>query len=226
VRDALAEVGADLVGGHTEITDAVRAPVVAGTMLGIAESGRVVRTSGARAGDVVVQLGRAPVEGAAVLANGAADRLAGLAEAVLAAARAATLTPGISVVAGALRAAELGATSLHDPTEGGLASGLHEVATAAGVTLRVDRGAVAWFEPGVAVCAALGADPWATLASGCTLATFPPALVERAVDALAQDGHEVAVIGSARAGAAGVVDERGAPLPWPARDEVARVLGY
>jgi hydrogenase maturation factor len=225
VRDALAEVGADLVGGHTEITHAVRVPVVAGTMLGTAESGRVVRTSGARAGDVVVQLGPAPVEGAAVLAKEAAGRLAGLSEGVLAAARDATVTPGISVVPGALRAAELGASSLHDPTEGGLASGLHEVATAAGVAVHVDRGTVAWFEPGVAVCAALGADPWATLASGCVVATFPRDVADRAVDALAHDGHDVAVIGSVRAGEPGVVDERGAALPWPARDEVARVLG-
>ena len=65
VRDALAQVGAVLVGGHSEVTDAVRTPVVAGAMLGIAPGGQFVTTGGARPGDVVVQVGAVPVEGAA-----------------------------------------------------------------------------------------------------------------------------------------------------------------
>ncbi len=72
----------------------------------------------------------------------------------------------------------LGAIALHDPTEGGLAAGLHELAHASGVRIRIDRKAVLWFEPGVAVCRALGADPWATLASGTLLAAFPAELAE------------------------------------------------
>ena len=59
---------------------------------------------------------------------------------------------------------------MHDPTEGGIASGLHELALAAGAAVRVDRSQVAWFDPGVEICRALGADPWATLASGSLLA--------------------------------------------------------
>jgi hydrogenase expression/formation protein HypE len=163
------------------------------------------------------------VEGAAVLAAEAADRLAGIDPALLAAARQALATPGTSVVTAALLAADLGATSLHDPTEGGLASGLHEVARAAGVTLHVTRDAVQWFAPGVAVCAALDADPWATLASGCVLATFADDTAPKAVAALRAAGFAAAVIGAVRAGT-GVYDERGTPLPYPDRDEVARVL--
>jgi hydrogenase maturation factor len=222
---ALVDVGATLVGGHSEITTAVRAPVVSGTMLGIAPHGRVVTTGGARAGDAIVQIGAVPVEGAAVLAAGASDRLDGLAPATRDAARAAVHDPGISVVVAALRAATLGATSMHDPTEGGLASGLHEVAHACGLALHVDRRQVHWFAPGVEVCRALRADPWATLASGCVLATFPPEVAAGAVAALEADGHAAAVLGEARtAPEPAVIDETGTALPWPACDEVARIL--
>jgi hydrogenase maturation factor len=229
LHGALADVGALLVGGHSEVTAAVRAPVVSGTMLGVAPQGRIVSTGGARPGDVVVQIGEVPVEGAAVLAAdgaGTADRLAALPPTTLAAARDALHTPGISVVAAALAAAELGATSLHDPTEGGIASGLHEVARASGVELHVDRGRVRWFAPGAEVCRALGADPWATLASGCVLATFPPEHADAAVAQLADDGYAAAVLGAAgpAGGTPTVVDETGHALPWPERDEVARVL--
>ena len=178
MEEALDDVGAALVGGHTEVTAAVTQPVVVGAMLGLAEDGRFVSTAGARAGDAVVQVGPAPVEGAAVLAEAAGDRLRGL------------------------------------------ASGLHELGAAAGVAVRVDRSAVRWFQPGLEVCRALGADPWATLASGSLLATFPAATVDAAVDAL---GASAAVIGMVEAGS-GVRDTSGTPLPWPDRDEVARLL--
>lgn len=209
---ALDELGAVLVGGHTEVTDAVRAPVVVGQMLGLAPDGRVLSTGGARPGEVLVQIGPAPVEGAAVLAAEVPGRLEGLDTGVLEAALRATEDPGISVVEAALDAARRGATALHDPTEGGLASGLHEMAAAAGVRLTVDRERVLWFEPGRAVCQALGADPWATIASGCVLATFP--------EDVESPGTPVGRVSEG----SGVVDTEGRPIPWPDRDEVARIL--
>ncbi|HJX47421.1 MAG TPA: AIR synthase related protein, partial [Gaiellaceae bacterium] len=65
---ALTEVGAFLVGGHTEVTPVVTRPIVIGQMLGLAEAGRFVATGGAVPGNVVVQVGPVPIEGAAVLA--------------------------------------------------------------------------------------------------------------------------------------------------------------
>ena len=222
LRLTLDEVGAALVGGHTEVTDAVTRPVVVGQMLGMAEDGRVVTTGGAAAGDVVVQVGAVPVEGAAVLAVEAAASLGGLDAVTVEAAAAALDVPGISVVEAALTAGRLGASALHDPTEGGLASGLHELADASGVRLVIDGGAVQWFESGLAVCRAVGADPWATLASGCLLATFRSGDADAAVRELSAGGHTATVIGRAEAGRGVVVD--GTPLPWPERDEVARLL--
>jgi hydrogenase expression/formation protein HypE len=224
IRRGLERVGAHLVGGHTEATSAVTRPVVVGQMLGLAEEGRVVATGGARPGDIVVQVGPVPVEGAAVLAGEAADRLESIEAAVLEAARAATEHPGISVVEAALAATRLGATAVHDVTEGGLAAGLHELAYASGVRLRVERGAVLWFEPGLAVCRALGVDPWTTLGSGALLATFAEPGADEAVRALAAAGHPAAVVGRAETGS-GLVDGLGAEIAWPERDEVARLSG-
>ena len=221
--DALAETGAALVGGHTEVTTAVSQPVVVGQMLGLAEGGGIVRTGGARPGDVLVQAGPAPVEGAAVLAIEARERLGDLDLATLARASAALEKPGISVVEPALLAAQLGARALHDPTEGGLAAGLAELAEASGVRLRVDPASVLWFEPGRAVCRALGADPWCTLASGALLAAFPADRAAAACAELEKSGVPAHWIGCAEEGI-GVVLPDGTPLQAPARDEVARLL--
>ncbi len=222
-REALAEIGATLVGGHTEVTRAVTQPVVVGQMLGLQEDGHFVRSGGVRAGDVVFQVGPAPVEGAAVLAEEAAFHLAELPDEVIARARAALREPGVSVIEPALLATELGASALHDPTEGGLAAGLHELAEASGLALRVDTEAVLWFEPGRAVCEALGADPWGSLASGTLLAAFPAERAERAQTELEARGFGVRSLALAVAGS-GAFRTDGRALPRFERDEVARVL--
>jgi len=196
---------------------------VVGQMLGLAEAGRFVASGGVQPGDVLIQVGPVPIEGAAVLARQAAGQLEALDPLMLEAARTAMDEPGISVVESALLASRLGATALHDPTEGGLAAGLHELAHASGVCVRIDREAVLWFEPGIAVCRALGADPWSTLASGTLLAAFPAETVEAILPALAGQARSAAVIGSAERGS-GVCDSDGDPILWPERDEVARIV--
>jgi len=223
MQDCLSRVGAALVGGHTEVTQAVTQPVVVGQFLGLARDGRFVSTGGVRPGDVLLQVGPVPIEGAAVLAHEAADRLTGLDPGVMMAARGALDDPGISIVEPALLAAELGATATHDPTEGGLVAGLHEMAAASDLRIRVDLGSVMWFEPGRAICTALMGDPLATLASGCLLAAFGADRAKAVLQSLARHGHLASQIGTAERGS-GVCDAGGRPLEWPGRDEVARLL--
>ena len=222
MRRALHRVGATLVGGHTEVTGAVRQPAVVGQMLGIAAE-RVVPTGGFRPGDVVVQVGPAPVEGAAVLADVLPQaRLATVPPRVLEAARSALDAPGISVVEPALAAARAGASALHDPTEGGLSAGLHEMADASGVALAINPERILWFDPGVELCAVAGLDPWGTLASGTLLAGFAPDRLDGALHDLACAGYPAFVIGNAKRGR-GVSFTGGAPLTRFERDELSRL---
>jgi hydrogenase maturation factor len=223
MQTSLSQNGIVMVGGHTEVTGAVNQPVVVGQMLGLAADGRFVKTGGVQGGDAVIQVGRAPVEGPAVLAAGAGTLLAGVDRDHLRAAHRALDDPGISVVTAALLAARLGCTAMHDPTEGGLAAALHEMAAASGVRFEVDRGQVLWWKPGIMVCQALAADPWATLASGTLLAAFDPSSTGSAIEAFSRAGYEAAVIARAETGD-GVVDTSGEPISWPQTDEVTRVL--
>ncbi len=224
MHDALHRLDIVLIGGHIEVTDVVRQPVVVGSMMGLATDGHYVRTAGLEPGDAVLQIGPAPVEGAAVLAAEAAARLAGRVPApLLDAARGALATPGISVVDAALRATALGASTMHDPTEGGLSAGLHEMADASAIGLVVDEAAVLWFEPGRALADALGIDAWGLLASGALLAGFPETRADEALAALKADGFAAARIATADA-APGVRFTDGRALTRHIRDEVIRVL--
>ena len=212
-----------LVGGHIEITGSVRQTVVSGHILGFAEDGNFLRTADVKTSDAVLQIGPAPVEAAAVLANEATAAEGEIMPELWQAARGALETPGILVVEAARRATALGAHALHDPTEGGLSAGLHEMAEASGVVLEIDSDAVLWFEPGTALCRALGADPWGALASGALLAAFPAARAEAACKILTEEGFAAAVIARAGVGS-GVRFGNGSALPRYERDEVLRVL--
>ncbi len=216
LHGAANDLGIALVGGHTEVTEAVVQPIVSGMMLGMGPEEELIRSSGARPGDVVVQIGQAPIEGAAVLAAAGASTAPWPPSA--------DSVPSISVVEAALAAATLGAGSMHDPTEGGLAAGLHEIAEASGVAIVVDPSEVAWFPPALAVVEGAGADPWSTLASGTVLATFTQDDVEAALSELRRLGHVAVAIGKTRDGR-GVTDVSGERVSWPSRDEVARLLG-
>jgi hydrogenase expression/formation protein HypE len=223
MRETLERHDILLVGGHSEITASVRQTVVSGYMMGFAPDGAFVSTADMRAGDVVLQIGAAPVEGAAVLANEATAAAQTLSPALRNAALNALEDPGISVVEAALRAMALGAHAMHDPTEGGLSAGLYEMAEAARLALHLDEEAVLWFAPGTALCAATGADPWGALASGALLAAFPHESAETAQRTLVKEGYAAATIARAAPGA-GVHFRNGQALARFARDEVLRVL--
>ncbi len=222
MRQTLEALDIVLVGGHTEVTDAVNQPVVTGQMLGFQTNGHFVKTGGVRPGDKILQIGPAPVEGAAVVALELGTQLS-LPDSLLAEARDAILNPGIAVIEPALRSAALGASAMHDPTEGGLSAGLHELAEASSVALEVRASATLWYGPGIALCEAVGADPWGMLASGTLLAAFPSDRVDEAANVLVRDGNDVALLAIAEAGE-GVRFDDGRSLPRYERDELSRIL--
>ena len=161
---ACAELGVTLVGGHTEITYGLSRPLAVGAMLGEVEKGREVLTSGARPGDSIVLTKGIAIEGAAVLARESAPDLerAGVEQQVIDRAAELLFTPGISVARDArlaVQAADVHA--MHDPTEGGLATGLLELATAAGVGLTVDLDRIPILDECRTICQALGSILWA-----------------------------------------------------------------
>ncbi|MFB3818992.1 MAG: AIR synthase family protein [Candidatus Methylomirabilales bacterium] len=230
VRGACEAVGATLVGGHTEVTQGLTRPLLAGAMLGEVAKGRLVTTAGARPGDAILLSKGIALEGSALLAR-ECDRLLGargVMPGVRRRARGFLREPGISVLAEArlaLEAAEVHA--MHDPTEGGLATGLLELALAGDVGLRVERAAIPVLPECAAMCQALGLDPLGLIASGALLLACPSRDAGAVLQAWQAAGVQGATIGEVLPAGAGcvLVEERQArPLPRFARDEIARVF--
>jgi len=213
-----------LVGGHTEITHGIDRPIVVGCMLGEVPPDQLVRPDGARPGDALLLTKGIAVEGTAIIAR---EKNAGLDEASLQRGRDFLYDPGISVVRDAAVATAAGEVhAMHDPTEGGLATGLWELVEAAEVGLEVDEDAIPIFPETQALCAQLGLDPLGLIASGALLLAVAPGDAAAIRTALGEAGLAAARIGRVIERERGVVlrsgtDER--PLPHFERDEIARL---
>jgi len=224
------ELEVALVGGHTEVTHGLDRPIIAGTMLGEVEKDRLVTTAGARVGDAVVMTKGVPLEGAAIIAREkeAELRALGISPAVIRRARGFLKTPGLSVRPEAEIACELTTVhAMHDPTEGGIATALVELADAAGVGLRIDRDRIMVLPEGKALCAAFGLDPLGTIASGALLMTLAPADAGIVIHALARESIDCHFIGQVVPREQGVTlmsGSRQEPMPVFAQDEITRLF--
>ena len=229
MREAADELGVELVGGHTEVTIGLPRPIVCGAMLGEAPASKAISTAGACIGDSVVLTRGIAVEGTSILAREMPDRLkaGGVEQDVIDRSAGYLFDPGISVVAAARAAMDSGGvTAMHDPTEGGLATALWEVAEACGHGLEVDSSAVTVLDETAAVCRALDIDPWGLIASGSLLIMVDPEAELKLLKRLTDGGFGPAVIGRVSAGQ-GVTLRGGsgvAPLRTFARDEIARIF--
>ncbi|AGB38506.1 AIR synthase family protein [Natronococcus occultus] len=187
---AAREVGASIVGGHSEYVDQLDRPLVSLTAMGATDS--FVPTGGAEPGDRVVLTKAAGIEGTAILAADFGDELdvdPDVRE------RAADFLEEISVVPDG-RVLRKYATAMHDPTEGGVAAGLLELARAADVRLAVDRDAVPIRPETETLCGAAEVDPLRIFGSGALLATVPEDAVGDALVDLEDAGLEAAEIGT------------------------------
>ena len=229
IHAACEALGVALVGGHTEVTYGLPRPVIAGAMLGEVARDRLVRPESARPGDAVILTKGIAIEGTAVLAREARGRLAalGVPDAALDRAAGYLRDPGISVVPEAVAAC--GAASvraMHDPTEGGIATALYELAAATGCGLRIDE-PIEVLPETEALCAGAGLNPLGLLASGSLLLVVSEDECGDALASVRGTGVPARRIGSLAAPGDGVimlVNDSPRRVPTFARDELARFL--
>jgi hydrogenase expression/formation protein HypE len=199
-------------------------------MLGEVAKERLVTTGGARVGDAIVLTKGVPLEGAAIIAREKETELRarGVPAAMIRRAKGFLRAPGISVRPEAELACELAPVhAMHDPTEGGIATALVELAVAAGVGLRIDRDRVMIVPEGRTLCEAFGLDPLGTIASGALLMTLDPADAGIVIHALARESIDCHFIGQVVAREQGVTLVEGTksrPMPLFPQDEITRLF--
>lgn len=186
------ELGIEIIGGHTEFTYGLSQPIICATAIGKVKKDKLVTSAGAKPGDDVVVTKGIGLEGTAIFALDYEFKLKELvAEEYLTKAK--NLLQYISVVPEGRIAAALGATAMHDVTEGGILGALYEVAEASGVGVEIEQELIPLWPETRAITEALGIDPLKLISSGSMLITIPDG--EKLVAKLNEAGIEAAIIG-------------------------------
>ncbi len=220
------KLGIAIVGGHTEVTPGLKRPIVVGTMLGEVKREKLVTSNGAKPGDVIILTKWAGLEGTSIIASERSEEL-GRALGRELVERAKSLIEMISVVEEALTASEIGVHAMHDPTEGGIANGLHEMADSADLGFVVHRERIPIREETLRICEFLNLDPLALISSGALLIAAPSESADEILEALAGKGINASIIGEfvEDPGRRAIVEngvER--PLKRPESDELWKVV--
>lgn len=215
---AAEERNIEILGGHTEVTDAVCKPLISAAVIGKTRGRKMICTGGAEAGQDVVMTKWAATEGTAILAKDWEEGLrAYLSEEELQ--EALDMNRFLSVGKESEIAFQHGATAMHDATEGGILGAVWEVAECSGLGVEVFADAIPMKEVTKKICAAMGIDPLRLISSGTMIIGTENG--EGLVNALQAEGIEAAVIGRLTEGEK-LLTQNGKtiPLEQPKSDEL------
>jgi hydrogenase maturation factor len=166
---AAKDLGIAIVGGHCESTPGLINPIVVGCTMGLTEKGCYVTAGGAKPRDKLILTKSAGIEGTAILATDREQALKKTMSATMLQA-AKNFYSQISVVKDALTAFKTGGVhAMHDPTEGGIAGGIHEMADASNIGAKIFEEAIPVQPETVKICSHFQIDPLQLISSGALL---------------------------------------------------------
>ena len=191
--DALGEAGANLVTGDTKVMERGALDGIAINTAGIGIAKTVVRDNGLVSGDVIIVSGTLGDHGLAILAHREGFDLG---EQIMS-----DVAPLWGMMDGVLAAGSIHA--MKDPTRGGFASAINEMARKSGVQVRIAEEKIPVRKNVKSAAAMLGIDPLEVANEGKVVMGVPASDVDAILAALRSHkyGKDAAVVGTVTAGA-------------------------
>lgn len=217
------EIGVDIIGGHTEVTQAVTRFVLITMAVGKVQKDKMITTAGAKIGDDIVITKGAGIEGTAIIAyEKEKELLPVLGETLLKKAKG--YMDMLSVVPEGIIAGEHGVNSMHDATEGGLLGALWEVCQASYTGAKIEYAKIPISEETRLICDHFNIDPLKLISSGCMVITCEDG--KGLVDKLEKQGIKAAVIGQIVKNECTLIQQDGkfSVISEPKSDELYKVL--
>lgn len=210
-----------ILGGHTEVTDAVNRIIVSCTVIGRTEAGMAISTSGAKEGDEIVITKHLCLEGTSILVNDHYNEVIKTLsyEEVEEAKK---YIDNLSVVKEGKIAGEFGANSMHDITEGGILGALWEVAEGSNVGFKLYNDRLPITDITKKVCRLFNIDPLKFISSGSMVITCKEG--DKLVEKLKENGVQAAVVGEIiKSDKILVIEGKEELVPPPEEDELLKV---
>lgn len=229
VWEACRDLGVSLCGGHTEVTYGLERPIIIGQMLGEMKKEQLIDPKRTRVGDSIILTKAIAIEGTSLIAREKGEQFQDIEPLMIDRSRAFIHEPGISIVKEARIAAGVSSIhAMHDPTEGGLATGLHELAFASNMGMIVEEEKIPVLPETTLFCSKLDLDPLGLIASGALLIAASPDDTVRIIDALEREAIAASVIGHIRPKEEGIkilrLTKEVEDLPSFTQDEITKIF--
>ncbi len=191
IQEAAQEAGVEVATGDTKVVDRGKGDgvFINTTGLGLVPPGIHISPQRASPGDVVLISGAIAVHGIAILSVREGLEFETTLESDTA--------PLNGLVEALLRAAGPEVHVLRDPTRGGVASALNEIAASAGVGIELEETRIPIWDEVKGACEILGLDPLYVANEGKCLAIVAPDVAEAVLEAMRSHslGREAAIVG-------------------------------
>lgn len=220
---AAREVNVEIVGGHTEFTEAVNTVVISATVIGRAPLSQLATSSNIQPDDAIILTKYAGLEGTAILASDFSHITEPLLGRDLQA-EAARLTEHLSIVPEARLAVKAGVRAMHDATEGGVLGAIFEMAAAAGLGFEINQNSIPIHEATKILAKNMDFDPLRLISSGTLLLASPQP--QQVIDILGAHNIKAAPIGYFRRAIDKYLQQdngRQQPVAPPESDELWRI---
>jgi len=229
VKSACRRLNISLVGGHTEVTPHLDRPLAIGQMVGEVPEKRLIKNSRAEVGDLILVTKEIAIEGSHVIFQNKRKELEKkLSPEALNRIKNILYTPGISIVKEALLASEnVKIHCMHDPTEGGLKTGLWELAYASQVGMRIKKEKIPILNETKTLCKMYGLDPLGLLAAGSLILILPLKESKKLLQIYSENNIKCSIIGevvSKEKGVKIVEGEKEYYLLNENKDEINKIL--
>lgn len=224
---ASAELGVEIIGGHTEITPAVNKPVIVSTAIGRGKKWDSQNAENMKAGDYILMTKSAGLEGSGVIACDYEDEMKQFltGEEIQ---TAKDMLNQVSVVKEGVIAGKIGTSGMHDITEGGILGAVWEMCHIGktGAEVWIDQIPV---EPVTRkICEKYNIDYLRLISSGCMMIMADPEKKDELIRAISAEGIPIVCIGRITPQDTGIrmkVGREFMEVAPPAGDEVYKVVG-
>jgi hydrogenase maturation factor len=184
-----------IIGGHSEVTPGISHPIIVGFCAGVVKNNKYYLTGGAKPGSKIVLTKGAGIEGTGIIASDLKKIIVNHFNSELAT-KAERYLDFISVVPEALLASKVeGVLAMHDPTEGGVAGGLNEIADASQCGFKVYEKDIFVSEETGKICSFLKIDPLKLISSGSLLIAVKDQNKDVLLEKMKKRGIKASIIG-------------------------------
>ena len=213
------ELGISIIGGHTEVTDAVTRIVLSTTVIGRVSTDKLISSCGAQPGDDIIMTKYAGIEWYRYNCSGAQGNKLQVCLQKKDVYDLNKLKDMLSVIKDGMAASSAGATAMHDVTEGGVYGAVHELCTASKTGCDLFSDDIPVMDVTKKICSVFGINEKRLIGSGSMLITTKNS--EKMLDELKQAGINAAVIGKITDGEITVTEDgNNIILAPPAADEL------